>query len=138
MSERRRAELGDDRSGLSAAVGGTDSGRRPLTAPLVGVVVVNYDGGPLTVRCLESLQALEWPRDRLRVVLVDNASSDGVAADVRRRMPAVSVLSAGTNLGFAAGCNLGIGELAGCDYVALLNNDAVAEPGWLAALVSAF
>ena len=34
-----------------------------MPSPLVGVVVVNHDGGELTVRCLESLLALRWPAD---------------------------------------------------------------------------
>ena len=45
----------------------------------VGVVVVNYNGGELTRRCLDSLVATEWPHDCLEIVLVDNASDDGVA-----------------------------------------------------------
>ena len=81
--------------------------------------------------------ALRWPTERRRVVLVDNASSDGAAAEVRTAMPEVTVVEPGANLGFAGGCNLGIRELTGCDYLALLNNDAVAEPGWLEHLVDA-
>ena len=76
--------------------------------PLVGVVVVNYDGGDLTVRCVDSVLALDWPADRLRVVLVDNASSDGVAEKLEGRDPRLTVLRSELNLGFAGGCNAGI------------------------------
>ena len=103
--------------------------------PLVGVVVVNHNGGDLTLRCLESLFGLTWPAQRLRVVLVDNASTDGVADTVEEHHPQVIVVRSNVNLGFAAGCNAGIGRLADVDYVALLNNDAVADPGWLEPLV---
>lgn len=106
-------------------------------APLVGVVVVNYGGGDLTLACLHSLLASEWPTDRLRVVLVDNASDDGVAARVAEELPAVEVLRSETNLGFAGGCNLGIRHLDGVDHVALVNNDATVDPAWLAPLVDA-
>src|SRR5438132_5107091 len=109
-----------------------------MPSPLVGVVVVNHDGGELTVRCLESLLALRWPADRLRIVLVDNASSDGVTVQVGDRMPDVTVVSSEVNLGFAGGCNRGIAELDGCEYVALLNNDAVVDEGWLEALATPF
>jgi GT2 family glycosyltransferase len=105
--------------------------------PHVGVVVVNYNGGELTLRCLESLRRLSWPADRLRVVLVDNASSDGVAARVRARWPEVAVVESTANVGFGAGCNLGIGLLGDADYVGLVNNDAVVDPGWLEHLVPA-
>ena len=103
----------------------------------VGVVVVNHNGGDLTLRCLRSLLASEWPSDRLWVVLVDNASSDGVVAKVRADLGAVTVVETGSNVGFGAGCNAGIRVLPDVDYVALVNNDATVEPGWLVPLVAA-
>src|SRR5438270_4843415 len=106
--------------------------------PLVGVVVVDHDGGALTLRCVESLLALDWPRDRLRLVLVDNASVDSLGPKLEGRDPRLSVVRSDVNLGFAGGCNAGIRQLLPeVDYVALLNNDAEADPGWLRALVSA-
>jgi GT2 family glycosyltransferase len=103
----------------------------------VRVVVVNYDGGESVVRGLRAVLATEWDPDRLEVVMVDNASSDGSPARVRAELPRVRVVDAGRNLGFAGGCNLGMGDLAGVDHVALLNPDAVVEPGWLEPLVAA-
>jgi GT2 family glycosyltransferase len=102
------------------------------------VVVVDHDGGALTLRCVESLLALDWPPDRLRVVLVDNASVDSLAPKLEGRDSRLSVLRSEVNLGFAGGCNAGIRLLLpDVDYVALLNNDAEADVGWLRALVAA-
>jgi GT2 family glycosyltransferase len=98
-------------------------------------VIVNYDGGPLTLTCLEHVRATEWPSDRLDIVLVDNASRDGVVDTVRRRWPDVRVIVSDTNLGFAGGTNLGIGTLDGVDHVAIVNNDVFVPEGWLAPLV---
>jgi GT2 family glycosyltransferase len=86
----------------------------------VRVVVLNYD-------------------DHLEVVLVDNGSVDGVVDRVRDEYPEVVVREPLANLGFAGGCNLGIGDPAAgdYDYVALVNNDALPEPGWLLPLVDA-
>jgi GT2 family glycosyltransferase len=106
------------------------------TSPTVGVIVVNYQGGELTLRCLESLQALEWPRDRLRIVLVDNASGDGVLEEVERRWTDVLTIASPSNVGFATGCNLGIRRLADADYIGLVNNDAFVDPAWLQHLVA--
>jgi len=64
-------------------------------------------------------------------VLVDNASTDGIASLVRSTMDDVRVIEAGANLGFGGGCNLGIGDLVGVDLIALVNPDAVVEPDWL-------
>ncbi len=81
----------------------------------VGVVVVNYGGGPLTMECLHSLMASEWPAEGLRIVLVDNPveghASDGVAERVAAELPAVQVVRSPTNAGFAGGCNLGLTEV---------------------------
>jgi len=68
---------------------------------------------------------------------VENGSTDGVAARVRAELPGVRVIDAGANLGFGGGCNLALADLAGVDYVALVNNDAHVEPGWLRPLVDA-
>jgi GT2 family glycosyltransferase len=103
----------------------------------VGVVVVNYNGGDLTLDCLRSVLATEWPADRLHVLLVDNASSDDVVVRVRAELPAVQVVESPRNGGFGAGCNLGIRALPDVDHVALVNNDAAVDPGWLAPLVAA-
>ncbi len=103
----------------------------------VRVVVVNYNGGDLTVDCLRSVVSTRWRADRLEVVLVDNASGDDVVARVRAELPVVTVIESGRNLGFAGGCNLGMQDRVGVDYIALVNNDATVEPEWLAPLVEA-
>jgi GT2 family glycosyltransferase len=104
---------------------------------MVGVVIVNYNGGDLTIDCLRSVIRTAWPAGRLRVVLVDNASMDGVAARVRRELPVVRVVERDTNDGFGAACNVGIAHLSDVDAVALVNNDARVEPNWLAPLARA-
>lgn len=106
-------------------------------SPRVRVVVLNHNGGDLTLDCLAHLACTDWPADALELVLVDNASTDGLAGRVERDMPAVRVIRSDTNRGFAGGCNLALGDLGRIDYVALLNNDATVEPAWLAPLVAA-
>ncbi|MEZ5218997.1 MAG: glycosyltransferase [Ilumatobacteraceae bacterium] len=98
--------------------------------------MINYDGGQMTLDCVDSLRATEWPADRLEIVVVDNGSIDGIADRLRSEYPSVRVLEPFSNLGFAGGCNLGIRATGDYDYVALINNDSVVEPGWLAPLVA--
>ena len=108
-----------------------------LRSRRVGVVVLNHDGGELTLRCLRSVLATELPGGCLEVVLVDNASCDGVTDAVGAELPQVTVVRSERNLGFAGGCNLGVSRLGTVDYVALLNNDATVGPDWLTPLVNA-
>ena len=113
--------------------------------PFVRIVVLSFDGGQMTLDCIESLVKTDWPRDRYEIVMVDNGSLDDVTERVRAQYQDVRILEPLRNLGFAGGCNLGIQAVA-CsqgkplrdyDHVALVNNDATVEAGWLRALVEA-
>ena len=105
--------------------------------PTVRVVVLNYEGGDLTRRCVDALLAASSGDALVEVVVVDNGSHDGVAEWADMRDERVRVLRAGANLGFAGGCNLAMRDLTGVEYVALVNNDAVVDHDWLAPLVDA-
>jgi GT2 family glycosyltransferase len=107
-----------------------------LDTPLVRVVVLSFDGGQMTIDCIDSLLASDWPADRLEIVLVDNGSLDDVADRVRAHYPTVRLLEPLENLGFAGGCNLGMRLPGEHQFVALVNNDATVEPGWLRPLVA--
>jgi GT2 family glycosyltransferase len=108
------------------------------SAPTVRIIVLNYNGGAMTTSCLHAMVQTDWPADALNVVLVDNASSDGVVETVRRELPQVEVIRSDENLGFAGGMNLGLRDLPpDTDYVALVNNDVTVDPGWLSPLVAA-
>jgi GT2 family glycosyltransferase len=103
----------------------------PSGAPVATVVVVTWQGAHLLPDCLESLRRQTVPHT---VLVVDNGSTDGTENLLAARFPEVTVVQTGANLGFAGGAQTGI-EAARTPLVALLNNDAVADPGWLAALV---
>jgi GT2 family glycosyltransferase len=77
-----------------------------------------------------SLPALtEQLRDGDELIVVDNGSGDGTAALVDELVPEARLIEAGSNLGFAAGCNLGA-DAAECELLVLLNPDAIPAPGW--------
>jgi len=106
-----------------------------MPLPRVRLVVLNYNGGEQVVRCVEHLERLDWPADRLEIVVVDNASGDGSGRVVGAR-PRVRLIRSERNLGFP-GNNLALRDLDGVDFVGLVNNDAFVEPGFLHPLVAA-
>lgn len=105
-----------------------------MTARLA-VVILNWNGWRDTLACVESLrlqtQRPEW------IVVVDNASTDESEQRLRNLGEDVTFLQSGANVGFAGGNNVGIRWALnrGADAVWLLNNDATADEGALAALV---
>ena len=99
------------------------------------VVVVNWNGAHLLPGCLDALRKQDT--DDFETVVVDNASTDGSVALLRRDYPWVRVLETGKNLGFAGGNNAALRDLA-TPFAVLLNNDAVPEPTWLSATLAAF
>lgn len=94
----------------------------------LGVVVLNWNGKDVTLRCLESITRSACPPDQ--IVVVDNASTDGSAASVRGAFPQVTVIVNDSNLGFAEGNNVGIRFLLerAFDLILLLNNDTLLDP----------
>jgi GT2 family glycosyltransferase len=100
----------------------------------VTVVTVSWEGLALTLGCLDALRAQELDGVRMDVVVVDNGSTDGTAAQVAEQHPWVRVLRSEVNLGFAGGNDLALREVR-TPAVILLNNDATPEPGFVAALV---
>ncbi len=100
----------------------------------VSVVIPNWNGEQDLPACLDSLlsQSLE-----AHIIVVDNGSTDGSLELLRNKYPQIEVVILTKNRGFAGGVNAGIKRAIdnGFKYVALLNNDAMADKNWLKNLV---
>jgi N-acetylglucosaminyl-diphospho-decaprenol L-rhamnosyltransferase len=102
--------------------------------PLITVVVVTWNGVHLLDDCLGGLHRQDLDRALWRVLVVDNASTDGTADHLARHHPWVQLLRSPVNAGFAGGNHLALAQVT-TPYAVLLNNDAVPEPGFLSALL---
>lgn len=102
--------------------------------PRASVVIPTWNGREMLRAALGSLRAQTF-RD-FETVVVDNGSGDGTVEMLRAEFPEVVVVGFPENRGFAVAVNAGMRAARGT-CVALLNNDAEADPGWLAALVAA-
>ncbi len=101
--------------------------------PSAQIIIVAYGHADRLGATLAAVSHLDYPRESLAVVVVENG--DGSSAAVARSYAGVRVLEPGRNLGFAGGCNL---AAAACDsrIIVLLNPDLEPEPGFLRALVA--
>ncbi|NJN18032.1 MAG: glycosyltransferase family 2 protein [Oscillochloris sp.] len=105
----------------------------------LAIVIVNWNGRAMLADCLHSIAA-GADHLRYRIYVVDNGSSDGSQAMLRREFPHVILREPDHNLGFAGGNNVALREiLARSDtappFVLLLNPDTIVQPGALQALL---
>jgi len=107
--------------------------------PCVWVVVLNYNRAQMTLNCVDSVLRIDYPN--FRVMVVDNASTDDSLIRFKEAFtdPRVELLVNDKNQGYAGGNNLGMAKAlaAGADYIFILNNDTIVEPGCLTPLVEA-
>jgi GT2 family glycosyltransferase len=103
--------------------------------PLISVIVVNWNGLDLLDECFQSLAGQTWRQTE--IIVVDNGSTDGSPGRIlswAKRLPGMRSILLPYNSGFCKANNLAFEKARG-EWIALLNTDAVAEPGWLAELV---
>ncbi len=99
----------------------------------VAVIIVNWNGSKFLARCLSAL-ARQTVRPN-RVIVVDNASSDG-SSEIVGMHTEIELLALDHNAGFARANNIAIASLPDTiEWVALLNPDAFVEPRWLETLL---
>jgi N-acetylglucosaminyl-diphospho-decaprenol L-rhamnosyltransferase len=104
--------------------------------PAWAAVVVNYEAGDLLADCVDALHA-DGSGGPLEVVVVDNGSTDGSVATLRRRRPDVTVVAPHANLGYGRAANLGIAA-SRAPVVGVFNPDARIAPGAAAAVLATF
>jgi GT2 family glycosyltransferase len=107
-------------------------------APLISVIILNYNGKKCLENCLSSVLASTYPN--YEVILVDNASTDQSLKSVKAKFgenQRLKIIENQSNLGFSGGNNVGYSYSSG-EYIAFLNNDTTVSPDWLTHLIKAF
>ncbi len=105
-------------------------------SPLISCIVVNWNRRDLLRACLNSMIRQDYPNRE--IIVVDNGSTDGsVELCAMEFGESVRLIRNSQNRGFCAANNQGIAAAAG-EFVALLNNDAEVEQGFLSALLRVF
>jgi GT2 family glycosyltransferase len=97
------------------------------------IVIVSYNSKQKLMACLASV--ISSMPDDCELIVVDNASSEGNADQIATSFPETVLIRSHTNLGFAAGCNLGVRH-AQSRYLVFLNPDTIVERGWLESMIA--
>jgi len=109
----------------------------PDGRPSVCIIVVNYNSAAFIHEFCASLQTVDYPKSHL--IVVDAASGDGSLETIEGAFPDATVVRCDENVGFAAGCNIGIERCLtrGDDFALFLNTDVTVTPAFLCSLVEA-
>ena len=104
-------------------------------SPLVSIVIVNWNGKHWLQMCLPSLakvtyQNVEW-------IIVDNGSTDGTVAWVKKHYPKTIIVQNKENLGFSHANNFGYKKAHG-EYILFLNNDTRVKSDFITELLKPF
>jgi len=113
-----------------------DVAQQEATLPAVSIVIPVLDRAGELARCLESIAMVDYPREKIEVIVVDDGSRDN-SAQVARDHGARVVSSGGTRRGPAAARNVGAAQATG-ELLAFIDSDCSASPGWLVELVHLF
>ena len=111
-----------------------NSMKKTRNLPRISIIVLNWNGKKYIRKCLKSIFNSNYPKDRLEVIVVDNASIDGSDRIVANEFPDVTLIRNSKNLGFCEANNIGIRRSTG-DIIVLLNNDVFVDENWLIEIV---
>ena len=97
------------------------------------IVIVNWNAGEQLADCLDSIRKATVQVDLRRIIVVDNGSIDG-SENAAEGLENLTLIRAGTNLGFAKACNLGATQSTS-EFLLFLNPDSRLFPDSLSAAV---
>ncbi|RLJ02896.1 MAG: hypothetical protein DRP11_02360 [Candidatus Aenigmatarchaeota archaeon] len=109
----------------------------PRKLPSVSVIVPAYNEEDVLAGTVESLLNLDYPKDKLEIIVVDDGSTDRTLEVARRFEPEVKVIEKGENRGKAHSLNMGI-KIARGELIACLDADSFVEPDSLKKMVGFF
>lgn len=102
----------------------------------ITVIIVTHNSRIKLPDCLDSVERQNYPKDLLKIMVIDNNSTDSTVGYVREKYPKVKLIANQTNLGFAAANNQGyyLAQKNKSDYLFLANDDIILEPNCLSHL----
>ncbi len=104
-------------------------------APLVSIIILNYNAGTLLVNCVDSI--LQTNYQNYEILVVDNNSNDASHKKCKEKFPSIHLIENADNLGYCEGNNVGIRKANG-EFIIILNPDTLVDSNWIKELISAY
>ncbi len=94
--------------------------------PAISIIFSNYNGGKEPLECLASIKKLNYPKNKIETIVIDNGSKDKSPEKIADKFPEVNLIKLKKDIGLPASLNLGIKKSAG-KYIFIANDDIVLE-----------
>jgi hypothetical protein len=104
--------------------------------PLVSTVIPTHNRKEKVIRLLNSLQKSKYPKDKLEVIVVDDASTDDTSKEVKHSFPAVLLIRNNDEQLLARSRNIGILNSRG-NLIFLIDDDNIVAENTINELVEA-
>lgn len=103
----------------------------------ITILIITHNGRKYISDCLSSVTDSNYPKDLIKIIVVDNGSTDSTIDFVREKYPQVKIVENRKNLGFAEANNQGhyLAQKNRSDYLVLLNQDTIVNRDWLTRLI---
>jgi GT2 family glycosyltransferase len=103
----------------------------------IGIVFPCHNRAQITLQCLRSLARINKDNLDIKIVVVDDGSTDGTGEAIRREFPDVEVINGNGDLWFTEGTNFGVlaALKSDADFVLMINDDAVFDSDFLKFMV---
>jgi len=111
-----------------------------MNEPFISIVIPTYNRGKLLSDCLGSIFNQNYPKDKIEVIVVDDASDNQAQGCLKFSNPEgfkIKFIRLDINSGASAARNMGFKESRG-DVIACIDDDCRAEPNWLAEIAATF
>jgi len=106
--------------------------------PKVAIIVLIYNGLKYLPACFGSLKKIDYPKEDLEIIAVDNNSQERTVDYLKKNFPEITLIESKRNLGYTGGNNLGLRYALkkNFDYFFILNHDTEVKANFLKELVS--
>ncbi len=102
--------------------------------PLVSVIIPTHNRKNKLIRLIDSILQSNYPKEKLEIIVVDDASTDGTYEEVRKKFPQIKVIRNEKELFLAGSRNIGIKNAVG-EYIFLIDDDNVVDKNCIYELV---
>lgn len=104
----------------------------------IAIITPSYNGIKYLPDFLSSLNGMDYPKKLLKILIIDNCSSDDSVEYIKKNYPEIEVIQNSENVGFTEGNNIGYAwaREQEVDYLVLLNQDTIVDKEWLKHLVA--